>query len=58
MTISACSSSSSATAFQSQAPKNQTKSSETTAQQPQDTVQLSAQALNKLKGTDPDGDGN
>jgi anti-sigma28 factor (negative regulator of flagellin synthesis) len=58
MTISPCSSSNSVAAIQSQASKNQTKSTETTKQeQPQDTVQLSAQALNQLKGIDTDGDG-
>jgi hypothetical protein len=57
MTISSCSSSSTS-AVQSQVQKNQTKSTETTKQeQPQDTVQISSQALNKLKGTDPDGHG-
>jgi hypothetical protein len=63
MTISPCSGSSSSSAVQSQPPKNQTQNnqaetSSTTKQQPtQDTVQLSSQALNQLKGTDPDGDG-
>jgi hypothetical protein len=57
MTISPCSNSSSVSAIQAQAPKHQTKSAETTRQeQPQDTVQISAQALNKLKGIDQDGD--
>jgi hypothetical protein len=58
MTISPCSGSSSSSAVQSQPPKNQTQNSNTTKQEPtQDTVQLSSQALNQLKGTDPDGDG-
>jgi hypothetical protein len=61
MTISPCSScsgSGSSSAVQSQPPKNQTQNSSTTKQEPtQDTVQLSSQALNQLKGTDPDGDG-
>jgi anti-sigma28 factor (negative regulator of flagellin synthesis) len=58
MTISPCSSSSSTSGVQSQPPKNQAQSGSTTKQEPtQDTVQLSSQALNQLKGTDPDGDG-
>jgi hypothetical protein len=58
MTISPCSGSSSGSAVQSQPPKNQTQNGSTTKQEPtQDTVQLSSQALNQIKGTDPDGDG-
>jgi hypothetical protein len=58
MTVSPCSGGCSSSAVQSQPPKNQTQSSNPTKQQPtQDTVQLSSQALNQLKGTDPDGDG-
>jgi anti-sigma28 factor (negative regulator of flagellin synthesis) len=58
MTISPCSGCSSSSATQSQTPKNQTQSTGITKQQQtEDTVQLSSQALNQLKGTDPDGDG-
>jgi hypothetical protein len=58
MTISPCSGNSSSSAVQSQPPENQNQTSGTTKQQQtEDTVQLSSQALNQLKGTDPDGDG-
>ncbi|HEY7389930.1 MAG TPA: hypothetical protein VH640_15545 [Bryobacteraceae bacterium] len=58
MTISLCSGDSSSSAVQSQSPKNQTQKSGTTKQeQAKDTVEISAQALNQLKGIDLDGDG-
>jgi hypothetical protein len=58
MSVSPCSSSNSVSAIQAQAQKNQSKSTETTKQEePQDTVQISSQALNQLKGIDADGGG-
>lgn len=56
MTISPVCSAHQPSATQAQANTHQTKNSGST-EQPQDTVSLSSQALAKLKGGDPDHDG-
>ncbi len=58
MSVSPCSGSSSTSAVQPQAPSSRNKSTEAPqSQQPEDTVHLSAQALQQLQGMDADGDG-